>query len=98
MLEAAHSVQEHLRTLDKVLTELKGGSLRLGAVSTVKYFAPRLIAGFKQRNPEIQINLFIGNCAETIEALCKQTVNVALMGRSPADLKVNAAVSGVIRL
>ncbi len=97
VLDAAHSVQERLRLLDEELTELKGGrrgSLRLGAVSTAKYFAPRLIAGFKQSHPEIQIELFIGNRAEIIETLREQTVDVALMGRPPADLKVDAAVFG----
>jgi DNA-binding transcriptional LysR family regulator len=97
VLDAAHSVQERLRTLDEVLTEFKGGrrgTLRLGAVSTAKYFAPRLIAGFKKSHPEIQIELFIGNRAETIEALREQTIDVALMGRPPADIKVSASVFG----
>ncbi len=97
VLDAAHSVQERLRTLNDVLTELKEGrrgTLRLGAVSTAKYFAPRMIAGFKQGYPDIQIELFIGNRAETIEALRGQTIDVAVMGRPPADLKVHAAVFG----
>ncbi len=97
VLDAAHSVQERLRTLDEEITAFKGGrrgTLRLGAVSTAKYFAPRLIAAFKHRHPAIQIELFVGNRAETIAALREQSIDIALMGRPPADLKVNASVFG----
>ncbi|MCP4316880.1 MAG: LysR family transcriptional regulator [Hyphomicrobiales bacterium] len=97
VLEAAHSVQERLYMLDEELTAFKGGqrgTLRLGAVSTAKYFAPRLIAAFKDRHPAIQIELFVGNRAETIGALHKHSVDIALMGRPPADLKVKASVFG----
>ncbi|MEX3009697.1 LysR family transcriptional regulator [Hoeflea sp. TYP-13] len=97
VLDAAHSVYERLRTLDEEITAFKGGrhgTLRLGAVSTAKYFAPRLIAAFKNRHPTIQIELFVGNRAETIGALREQSIDIALMGRPPADLKVNASVFG----
>ncbi|WP_136656706.1 LysR family transcriptional regulator [Nitratireductor sp. XY-223] len=97
VLDAAHSVQERLRTLDEELTAFKGGkrgTLRLGAVSTAKYFAPRLIAAFKDSHPAIKIDLFVGNRADTIGALREQSIDIALMGRPPADIKVNASVFG----
>jgi DNA-binding transcriptional LysR family regulator len=96
-LAAAREVMERLRLLDEELSELKGGSrgtLRLGAVSTAKYFTPRLIAGFRAENPDIHVDLFIGNRAETIEALRQRRIDIALMGRPPRDLNVSAAVFG----
>ncbi|TCD13385.1 LysR family transcriptional regulator [Oricola cellulosilytica] len=97
LLQAAHAVQGELRTVEETLADLKGGkrgTLRLGAVSTAKYFAPRLIAGFQKVNPAIHIDLFIGNRSETIEALRDREIDIALMGRPPRDLTVNARVFG----
>lgn len=97
VLDAAHSVEERLRMLDEELTAFKGGrrgTLKLGGVSTAKYFTPRLIAAFQEQNPDIDIDLFIGNRAETIEALRSQSVDIALMGRPPRDIEVEAAMFG----
>lgn len=97
VLEAAHAVQERLRALEEEIIAFKGGkrgTLKLGAVSTAKYFAPRLIAAFQKTHPDIDIELFIGNRAETIEALRRQTIDIALMGRPPRDLEVEAALFG----
>ncbi|MCI5073881.1 LysR family transcriptional regulator [Oricola sp.] len=97
VLEAAHAIQERLRALEEEIIAFKGGkrgTLKLGAVSTAKYFAPRLIAAFQKTHPDIDIELFIGNRAETIEALRRQTIDIALMGRPPRDLEVEAALFG----
>jgi LysR family transcriptional regulator, low CO2-responsive transcriptional regulator len=96
-LEAAHSIHECLRTLDEQMTALKGGrrgTLKLGAVSTAKYFAPRMIAAFQASHPDIRIDLFVGNRAETINALRQRNIDIALMGRPPNDLDVRASIFG----
>lgn len=97
MLDAAHAVQERLRMLEEEFHAFKGGkrgTLKLGAVSTAKYFTPRLIAAFQKTNPDIDIELFIGNRADTIEALRHQTIDIALMGRPPRDIEVEAYLFG----
>ncbi|MCK5749338.1 MAG: LysR family transcriptional regulator, partial [Oricola sp.] len=96
-LDAAHAVQERLRLLEEELTAFKGGkrgTLKLGGVSTAKYFTPRLIAAFQKTNPDIDIELFIGNRADTIEALRHQRIDIALMGRPPRDIAVEAVMFG----
>lgn len=97
LLDAAHAVQERLRTLEEEITAFKGGkrgTLKLGAVSTAKYFTPRLIAGFQKINPDIDIELFDGNRLQTIEALRHQTIDIAVMGRPPRDIEVEAFLFG----
>ncbi|MFZ2103143.1 MAG: LysR family transcriptional regulator [Oricola sp.] len=97
VLEAAHAVEERLRALQEEMTAMRGGkhgTLKLGAVSTAKYFTPRMIAAFQKDNPLIDIELFIGNRAETIDALRHQRIDVALMGRPPRDMEVEAALFG----
>ena len=46
-----------------------GGRLSVGAVSTAKYFAPRLIAAFVGDRPKLELRFLIGNRDETIESL-----------------------------
>ena len=97
VLDAAHAVQERLRMLEEEITAFKGGkrgTVKLGAVSTAKYFTPRLIAAFQKDNPDIDIELFVGNRADTIDALRHQTIDIAVMGRPPRDIDVEAYLFG----
>ena len=96
-LEAAHAIDESLATLADSIDAMKGlrsGRLRLGVVSTGKYFAPQLIAAFRKQVPGIEINLFIGNRAEIIQKLRDHEVDIALMGRPPRDFDVRSQMFG----
>ena len=97
MLDAAQSIEERLRVLSDEIDAIKGlrrGSLRLGVVSTAKYFAPRLIAGFLQQFSGIEMKLTVGNRAETIESLKVHAIDIALMGRPPSGVPAHAVVFG----
>lgn len=96
-LEAAHAIEENLSALADSIDAMKGlrsGRLRLGVVSTGKYFAPQLIAAFRRQVPGIEINLFIGNRAEIIQKLRDHEVDIALMGRPPRDFDVRSQMFG----
>lgn len=96
-VEAAKSVLGRLRSLEEELAAIsngKIGTLKLGAVSTAKYFAPRLIAGFQKLHPGMEVELFVGNREETVAALRHQTIDIALMGRPPRDFAVEASLFG----
>ena len=73
---------------------MRRGSLRLGVVSTAKYFAPRLMAAFMAEYPDIEMRLAVGNRSETIGSLRDHDIDIALMGRPPQDIPVRAAVFG----
>lgn len=97
MVSAAHDIEQRLQLLSDELSAIRGatrGSLRLGAVSTAKYFTPRLIAGFAEDHPGIDIRLTIGNRAAIITALQEQEVDVALMGRPPRHAALNTFLVG----
>jgi DNA-binding transcriptional LysR family regulator len=97
VIEAAQALDERLRVLDDEIDAIKGvraGSLRLGVVSTAKYFAPRLMAAFMKEFPDIDMRLLIGNRAETIAKLKNHDVDIALMGRPPKDVPVHASAFG----
>ncbi len=66
----------------------KAGSVGLAVVSTGKYFAPNIIHAFMQAYPGIVLNPVIGNRREILKALQTGSVDLAIMGRPPAELDV----------
>ena len=64
---------------------LHGGRVRFGAVSTAKYFAAELIAAFLRQHAGIDLQLVVGNRAETVESLRNYDIDMAVMGRPPGD-------------
>ncbi len=78
----------------RAIKGLAGGRVTIGVVGTAKYFAPRLVASFGERHPQIAIQLNIGNRAETISALRNYDIDVAIMGRPPEGIPAKEAVFG----
>jgi LysR family transcriptional regulator, low CO2-responsive transcriptional regulator len=90
-LEAARGVGRAMRDFaDSIQTIVDGdgGRLSVGATSTAKYFAPRLIAAFVGSRPRLDLRFQIGNRDATIESLGKGEVEIALTGRPPRDMSV----------
>ena len=78
----------------RALKGLAGGRVTIGVVGTGKYFAPRLVAAFAERHPKIELQLRIGNRAETVAALRNYEIDVAIMGLPPEGIPVKEAVFG----
>ncbi|SFU19816.1 LysR family transcriptional regulator [Mesorhizobium sp. YR577] len=96
-VDTAQAIEERMRLLADQIDAIKGvrtGSLRLGVVSTAKYFAPRMMAAFMKDYPDIDMRLAIGNRAETIARLKNHEVDIALMGRPAKDVPVRASAFG----
>lgn len=96
-LETARRLDDETRLfLDRMAAIRAGaaGRLSVAAVSTAKYFAPRLIAAFKERHRDVELRLRIGNRAETVAALRGLHAEIALMGRPPADLETSHEALG----
>ncbi len=97
VLEVARAIDERLRLLEEEMAAISGGRaghLTVGVVSTAKYFAPRLLAAFLKQHPGIEVDLVVGNRAETIAALKRHDLDTALMGRPPRDVPVRSLVFG----
>lgn len=97
VIDAAQAIEERLRLLKDELDAIKGlraGGMRLGVVSTAKYFAPRLMAAFMKEHPDLDVQLIVGNRAETVASLKNHDLDVALMGRPPKDISVRATPFG----
>lgn len=71
-----------------------GGRVAIGAVSTAKYFVPFAISAFAKLHPKIEIALTIGNREETIAALRGYDLDIAIMGRPPAEIEMDVELIG----
>lgn len=97
VVEAANAIEERLRILADEIGAIAGGrrgTLRMGVISTAKYFAPALIAAFMREHPQIDMSLLVGNREETINSLRDHKIDVALMGRPPREIPVHSALFG----
>ena len=89
----AANVTENLRETQERLDALRGlkkGLLKLGAVSTAKYFAPALLAAFTASHPAVTVRFAVGNRQDTIRHLADNEIDLAIMGRPPREIETVA--------
>jgi DNA-binding transcriptional LysR family regulator len=76
------------------LKTLEGGRVTVGAVSTAKYFVPRMLAAFARTHPGVDIELVIGNREETLAAFAAGRFDICIMGRPVQGIEVESALIG----
>ena len=79
VLQAVHDADEAL----SVLKGLQGGRIRLGVLSTAKYFAPRLISRFRSLYAGVKVTLAVNNREAILQQLLNNDIDIAIMGRPP---------------
>jgi len=90
----AEGVAELLQRTGERLAALRGreaGLLKLGAVSTAKYFAPSLLAAFQRDHPGVTVRFAVGNRQEMARDLAHFESDLVIMGRPPRELETVAA-------
>lgn len=78
---------------EQTIANLKGmkqGRLRIAAVTTTKYFMPRLLGPFFSIYPDIDISLEVVNRDRLLERLNRNEDDLYIMGVPPDDIKVEA--------
>ncbi len=93
LLRYSDQAMELLRQAGESLSAMRGlkrGVLKLGAVSTAKYFAPSLLSAFKPAYPEVSIKFAVGNREEIIQQLAANDIDLVIMGRPPRELETVA--------
>jgi DNA-binding transcriptional LysR family regulator len=86
VLGALREAENLLGKLRKVQT----GVLQLGMLTTAKYFVPYLLAAFMKEHPGVQPRLTEGNRQELVDALHRNELDLAIMGRPPKELDTRA--------
>ncbi len=97
VVEAVGRIEAVLSDCAAILAALSGaerGTVSVGVISTAKYFAPRALAAFARAHPGLELQLVVGNRAEIIEGLRGHALDLAVTGRPPDELGVEAAEIG----
>ena len=93
LLKYAVQTLELMREASESLAAIRGlkrGVLKLGAVSTAKYFAPSLLSAFRPAYPEVTIKFDVGNRGEVIKQMADNEIDLVIMGRPPRELETVA--------
>lgn len=69
---------------------LKRGRLRLAAITTASYFAPRLLGEFARRYPGIEVSLRVANREQVLASLAESLDDLYLLGQPPEGMDVVA--------
>ncbi|MEE9493866.1 MAG: LysR family transcriptional regulator [Gammaproteobacteria bacterium] len=81
--------------LEMEIADLKGlkyGRLRLTALTTAQYFAPRILGEFSKRFPGIEVSLNVINREHLIERLSRNEDDIYILGQSfPPGIKIKAS-------
>lgn len=92
-LPYAQRVLRALSEASDMFDELRGtemGILKIGLVSTTRYFFPLLLMAFKQNYPNIQIKVDVKNRQQLIALLRAGEIDIAIMGKPPHDIEARA--------
>lgn len=95
LTEAGEEVARHARRVAQQLREagealdaikgVRGGRLSIGVISTAKYFAPRLLAEFRRRQPGVALHLGVHNRETIVRQLADNEIDLAIMGQPPQE-------------
>ncbi len=66
------------------------GPLRIAAITTAKYFMPRLLGAFIAQHPQVQPILEVTNRSRILERLKSNEDDLIIMGRVPEGISVTA--------
>ena len=89
LAQTARSVASEWDSYQQQMDGLRGltrGKLRIAVVSTATYFVPRLLGGFCQRFPDVEIALEVLNRDGVVARLRENQDDLYIMSRPPLDL------------
>jgi DNA-binding transcriptional LysR family regulator len=69
---------------------MKRGRLRLVAITTASYFAPRLLGEFGRRYPGIEVSLRVTNREQVLASIAENLDDLYILGQPPEDIDVVA--------
>ncbi|HYQ70760.1 MAG TPA: LysR substrate-binding domain-containing protein [Gammaproteobacteria bacterium] len=88
LYQSCRKIFETLANLEMKIADLKGikrGRLRLGVITTAKYFAPEILGEFCKLYPGIEVALKVSNRDRIIERINANEDDLYIMGQTPDD-------------
>jgi len=89
----ARSILRRVDEMDDVLDRMKGlagGQLRIAAISSANYFAPRLLGVFHRRFPDVGVSMDVTRQERVLRQVADNEVDMAIMGQPPEAMQVDA--------
>jgi DNA-binding transcriptional LysR family regulator len=89
----ARSILQQVDELDDVLNKMKGlagGQLRIAAISSANYFAPKLLGVFHHRFPDVGVSMDVTRQQSVLKQVADNEVDMAIMGQPPDGMNVDA--------
>lgn len=86
---SVRTIFQTLSNVEMAVSDLKGvrrGRLRLGVVTTAKYIAPRLMGGFSDKYPGVELALKVSNRERVVDRMLNGVDDLYIMGQVPSDL------------
>lgn len=86
LYRAVRQIFDTMSDLDTRVAALKGmkrGRLRLGVITTAKYFAPEILGEFCQLYPEIDVSLKVTNRERIFERIQNNDDDIYILGQPP---------------
>lgn len=86
LYQSCRRIFETLSNLEMKLADLKGiksGRLRLGVITTAKYFVPKVLGDFCHEYPGIDVELKVTNRNRIIERILANEDDLYIMGQPP---------------
>ncbi|WP_013320535.1 LysR family transcriptional regulator [Gloeothece verrucosa] len=93
LLKTCQDVFDRLDNFDMKIADLKGtkqGSLRLGVITTTKYFVPRLLGAFCEQYPGIDISLQVTNHQQLHQRMLNNEDDLYILSQIPEDVDLNS--------
>lgn len=89
LYRASKGMFDTLANLESAIANYKGlrrGRLRLGAITTAKYFAPEILGGFCNEYPGIDVSLKVTNRDRILERMFAGDDDLYVVGQLPDDV------------
>jgi DNA-binding transcriptional LysR family regulator len=86
-------VSDSLERLEMQISDMKGlkqGRLRLAVVTTIEYFAPRVLGKFCEHYPGVDVELKVTNRKRLLERISQNQDDLYILGQPPDDVELDA--------
>lgn len=88
LYQTIRNIFDTLTNLDTRISELKGlsrGRLRLGVITTAKYFSPEILGEFCREYPGVDVSLKVTNRDRILERIQNNEDDIYILGHLPAS-------------
>ncbi|MEQ1526378.1 MAG: LysR substrate-binding domain-containing protein [Gallionella sp.] len=91
LLKVCHEIFDGLSRFEMLVSDMKGvkaGKLRVGIITTAKYFVPRMLGLFCERYPGIDVSLKVTNRERVQQRIDENLDDLYVLGQPPDSMDV----------